>query len=181
MTLTAANVRVAVTGVVMVGPTTATPPTGTAGTTTGFTDLGFCGEDGVTESRPRSTNDIKAWQLGATVRTVVTDAKFLVKFTLIESSKAVIELYYGAVTTGATATEGRIGVIPANTGGNKSWIVDVVDGAELKRTYLALGEVTEVGDLIYKNGEPIGYEVTLTGYPASNGESAVIWSTALKT
>jgi len=179
MTLTAANVRVAVTGVVMVGPTTAAAPTLTTSTTTGYGDLGYVGEDGVTESVSTTTKPIKAWQNAATVRRVVTDGEYTLKFVLIESSKAVIEAYYGATATSA-ATEGSIAVVPTSTGGNKSFIVDVVDESERKRIYVALGEITERGEIVYKNGEAIGYPITITGYPTATGESATVFSTALK-
>jgi len=163
----------------MVGATTATAPTLTTSTTTGFTDLGFVGEEGVTESPTKTTKAIKAWQAGATVRRVVTDGEYMLKLTLIESSKAVIEAYYGATATSA-ATEGSIAVVPTATGGQKSFIIDVVDGSEKKRIYVATGEITETGDLVYKNGEAIGYPITITCYPTATGESATVFSTALK-
>lgn len=180
MALTASNVRVAVTGVVYIAPTGTTAPMSTASATTGFSDLGYVGESGVSESRTLTSTDIKAWQNAATVRTVITDGKVTFGFTLIESSKAVIEAFYGAVTTGATATDGKIAVIPTATGGQKSFLIDVVDGAEKKRIYIAAGEITEVGDIVYASGEPIGYPITITAYPTATLESVTFWSTALK-
>lgn len=163
------------------GLTTATAPTGTGGTTTGFTGLGYVSEDGVTETRDRSSDDIKAWQNAATVRTVVTDANLTYTFTLIETKKDTVELYYGTTVTQA-ASEGNFVIVPANTGGRRSFIIDVVDGAELIRTYIPEGEVTEIGDKVYAAGEPIGYEVTVTAYAnATLGGSAKVWATALKT
>lgn len=175
------NVRVAVSGEVLIGETSATAPTGTGGTTTGFTGLGYVSEDGVTESRDRSSDDIKAWQNAATVRTVVTDATLTYTFTLIETKKETVELYYGAEVTEA-ASEGNFVIVPASTGGRKSFIIDVVDGAELIRTYIPSGEVSEVGDKVYASGEPIGYEVTITAHndDAISG-AAKVWATALKT
>jgi hypothetical protein len=175
------KVRVAVTGEVLMGLTSATAPTGTGGTTTGFTGLGFVSEDGVTETRDRSSDDIKAWQNAATVRTVVTDANLTYTFTLIETKKETVELYYGASVTEAVS-DGSFVIVPSNTGGRKSFIIDVVDGSELIRTYIPQGEVTEVGDRVYASGEPIGYEVTITAYADSTlGGSAKVWATALKT
>jgi hypothetical protein len=175
------KVRVAVTGEVLMGLTSATAPTGTGGTTTGFTGLGFVSEDGVTETRDRSSDDIKAWQNAATVRTVVTDANLTYTFTLIETKKETVELYYGATVTEAVS-DGSFVIVPSNTGGRKSFIIDVVDGSELIRTYIPQGEVTEVGDRVYASGEPIGYEVTITAYADSTlGGSAKVWATALKT
>lgn len=175
------KVRVAVTGEVLVGAIAATAPTGTGGVTTGFTGLGFVSEDGVTETRDLSSDTIKAWQNSATVRTVVTDANLTYQFTLIETKKETVELYYGTTVT-AGASDGNFVVVPANTGGRKSFILDVVDGAELIRVYIPQGEVTEVGDRVYASGEPIGYDVTITAYAdATVGGSAKVWMTALKT
>jgi len=174
-------VRVAVTGAVSVGATSATAPTGTASALTGFTDLGLVGEGGVTEARGRTTNPIKAWQNGATVRTVVTDGELTYHFILLETKKETVETYYGSDVTEAS-TEGNFVIVPTSTGGRKSFVIDVVDGAELERVYIPQGEVTEVGDKVYANGEPIGYECTVTAYPDDTlGGNAQVWATALKT
>lgn len=181
MATNAANVRVAVSGEVYVGATSATAPTGTGSATTGFTGLGYVSEDGVTETRERSSDTIKAWQNADTVRTVVTDAGLTYSLTLIETNEATVELFYGAAVTQAAA-EGDLVVVPANTGGRKSFLIDVIDGAELRRIYIPQGEVTEVGDVVYASGEPIGYEMTITAYADTDLEgSAQIWATALKT
>lgn len=180
MATNTANVRVAVTGAVSVGATTAAAPTGTSGTLTGFSDLGLIGPDGITEARGRDTNDIKAWQGGQTVRTVVTGATLTFHFVMLETSKATVELFYGATSTG-TATEGNLVVVPTSTGGRKAFLLDVIDGAELIRVYVPQGEVTEVGDRVYVNGDAIGYEVTITAYTDSGiGGAAKVWMTALK-
>lgn len=181
MALTSANVRVGVTGVVSTGPTTATAPTDSSSALTGFTDLGYVGEGGVTESRSRSTNDIKAWQNAALVRRVVTDSELTYSLTLIESTEAVLELFYAASATNQDSTDGELAVVPANTGGRRSFVFDVVDGTEKVRIYVAEGEITEVGDVVYASGEAIGYQITVTAYPTATGESAQIWSTALAT
>lgn len=181
MATDATKVRVAVTGEVSMGLTSATAPTTASGAITGFTGLGYVSEDGVTETRERSTENIKAWQNADTVRTVVTDAGLSYSFTLIETKKETVELYYGSTVT-QTVTEGTLVVVPANTGGRRSFVIDVIDGTELLRIYIPSGEVTEVGDKVFASGEPIGYEVTITCYPsAAISGSAKIFATALKT
>lgn len=180
MATNSANVRVAVSGEVSVGLTTATAPTGTASALTGFTGLGFVSEDGIVETRDRSTDDIKGWQNAATVRTVVTDGSLTYTFTLLETTKAAVELAYGSTVT-QSVTEGNYVIVPTSTGGRKSFVIDVVDGANLKRIYVPQGEITEVGDVTYSSGEPIGYEVTLTAYPDTTiSGSAKVYETALK-
>jgi hypothetical protein len=180
MALTAANVHRAITGEMSVGATTATAPTGTASTLTGFTGLGYVSEDGVKETRDRSTNDIKAWQNAATVLTVITDGSLKYQLTLLETTKAAVELAYGTTVTQAAA-EGNYVIVPTSTGGQKSFVLDVVEGANIKRIYIPNGEITEVGDVVYANGEPIGYDITITTYPnATIGGNAKVWDTLLK-
>lgn len=180
MALTAANVRRGITGEVSVGATSATAPTGTGSTITGFTGLGYVNEDGVKEVRDRSVDDIKAWQNADTVRTVISDASLKYTFTLMETTKTVVETVYG-VTVTQTVTEGNYVIVPSSTGGQKSWVIDVVDGTNLKRIYVPNGEITEVGEVTYSNGDPIAYEVTLQTYPNTTiGGNAKVWETALK-
>lgn len=175
MATDSSNVRVAVTGEVSVGPTASAAPTTVDSALTGFTGLGYVSEDGVTESRERSTTDIKAWQNADTVRTVVTDANLSYTFRLIETTEANLELFYGSA-----AAAGSLVVTPATTGGRQSFVIDVEDGTELLRIYIPQGEVSEVGDVVYASGEPIGYEVTIRAYPDTTlGGSAEIFSSAL--
>lgn len=184
MAVDANKVAVAVTGAISVGLTTATAPTGTAGTLTGFTDLGYVGEDGVTESNPATgeAQKIKAWQNGATVRTIrsASEDNPTWTFVMIETKKEVIETYYGTTVT-QTATEGTYVIDTQALRGKKSYVIDVIDGSELERVYIPLGEVVEVGDKVYANGEVVGYEVTIEGHRSSTlGGNAKVWSTRLK-
>lgn len=177
MALNSANVRVAVSGEISVAPTTAPAPTAVdSALDSGFVGLGYVSEDGITEARDRTTEDIKAWQNADTVRTVVTDANLSYTFRLIETTDATLELFYGSTSVG-----GELVVTPATTGGRKSFVIDIEDGDELKRIYVPQGEVAEVGDVVYASGEAIGYEVTVRAYPDETAEgSAVIFSTAVE-
>lgn len=184
MALDSSKVRVAVTGAVSVGDTTAAAPTGTATVLTGFTDLGYIGEDGVTETHPGSgdVERIRAWQNGATVRTIRTPSEDLPtwSFVLLETKLEVIELYYNATVT-QTVTEGSFEYDSQDTRAHQSFVLDVVDGAELERVYIPKGVVSEIGDKVYANGEPIGYEVTIEGERNDTlGYNAKVWATALK-
>jgi len=180
----ASKVRVAVTGAVMKGLTSATAPTGTAGATTGFTDLGFIHEDGIEIALPDAgdATPIKAWQNGTTVRTIRTPSEDSPTwhFTLLETKKETVELYFG-VTITQTATEGSFTYTNPNRQ-HDSFIVDVIDGAELIRDYIPYGIVTEVGALAYSNGDAIGYEVTVAGeLSPTAGFMFKRYATALKT
>lgn len=162
MALTAANVAVGVSGEVLVGPTTATPPTTAAAATTGYVGLGYISDSGIEPARDKSTNDITAWQNAAIVRTTTTGAKTTYTFTLIETTKAVIEFAFGTTVT-QSAAEGKYAADPSATGGTKNFIIDVVDGANIHRETFQ-GELTEMTPTAFVSGEPIGYECTVTAY-----------------
>lgn len=186
MTLNAANVEAGYTGQILVGLTTASAPTATTGSLTGFTDLGYMSDDGITESRSRDTNDIAAWQGGATVKTTISGASATFQFTMIEATLGTLSLYYGLPAGAVTQTSahGTFDVDPGATGGPQSFVIDEVTNTNaIRRTYIALGEVTEVDDRTNVNGEVIGYNVTVSAYPSStlNGKSYRVWMTELKT
>lgn len=179
----ASKVRVAVTGAVSKGLTSAAAPTGTAGAVTGFTDLGFIGEDGVEISLPGAgdSTPIKAWQDGTTVRVIRTPSEDnpTWHFIMLETSLETVETYFG-VTVTQTASEGSFEYTVTDRG-HDSYVVDVVDGAELIRDYIPYGVVTEVGSHTLSNGDAIGYEVTVEGErdPVKN-YNFKRWATALK-
>lgn len=174
MALSAENVNVGTTGAIYVGPTSSTAPTSATGTLTGFTDLGYISADGVTETRDRSTNQIRAWQNSDLVREVVTEATATFQAVLLETSAATLAAYYGG-----TVTDGVIEVSPAATGGRKSFVIDLIDGADAIRTYIPAGEILSVGEQAYVNGEAVGYDVTITAYATSGGYSFIKFYSSL--
>jgi hypothetical protein len=162
MALDSANVRVAVSGAIFVGDSTAVAPTDAdAPPGTGWNDLGYASENGVVETRNRSSNTIRGWQNGDVLREVITEASIAYQFTLVETKPETIELYYATTV----AADGSIIIVPSKTGGRRPYIIDVIDGDDFIRAYIPSGEITEVGDQTYANGEAIGYEVTVRAYP----------------
>jgi hypothetical protein len=176
---------VAVTGAVFKGLTSAAAPTGTSGAPTGFSDLGFISEDGVEIELPDAgdTTPVKAWQNGTTVRIIRTPTEDnpTWHFTMIETSIAVVETYFG-VTVTSTSTEGSFEYKASQNRPYNSYIVDAIDGAELLRDYIPRGVVTSVGSHTLSNGDITGYEVTVEGeLDPAKGYNFTRWATALKT
>jgi hypothetical protein len=169
MALTAENVVVGITGKVYVGATSATAPTASTSTLTGFTELGYVSADGVEFTTDKSTNQIRAWQNSDLVREVVTEGTVTYKFMLLETNEDVIEAYFGA-----TMVNGKVQLNPVATGGRKSFVIDVVDGAKAIRHYVPAGEILSVEAQTFVNGEAVVYGVTVTAY-ASGGRTADIF------
>lgn len=172
MALSADNVVVGVTGRVYVGPTTTTAPTASDSTlAAGFVDLGYVGPDGVEFNTDRSTNQIRAWQNSDLVREVVTEGTTTFAFMLMETTEDVLETYFGATLTG-----GKLEHNPTTTGGRKSFVLDVVDGAKVIRYYVPAGEVTAVEPQTIANGEALGYGVTVTAYVVDDRSVDIFYS-----
>jgi hypothetical protein len=169
MALNAENVVVGITGKVYAGPTTATAPTSSTATLTGFSELGYVSADGVEFATDKSTNQIRAWQNADLVREVVTEGTVTYKFMLLETTEDVIEAYFGS-----TMVDGKVQLNPTSTGGRKSFVIDVVDGAKAIRHYVPSGEILSVEAQKIQNGEAVAYGLTVTAY-ASEGRVADIF------
>lgn len=169
MALNAENVVVGITGKVYVGATSATAPTSSTSALTGFTELGYVSADGVTFSNERATAQVRAWQNADLVREIVTEGTTTYQFTLLETTEEVIETYFGGTLVG-----GKLELSPTSTGGRKSFVVDIVDGAKAIRHYIPLGEVLSIEAQQIVNGEAVAYGMTVTAY-VKDGRSADIY------
>lgn len=171
MALTADNVVVGITGKVYVGATSATAPTSSTSTLTGFAELGYVSADGVTFSTEKTTNQIRAWQNADLVRETITEGTVTYSFTLLETTQEVVEAYFGA-----TMVDGKIELNPNSTGGRKSYVVDIVDGAKVIRHYVPSGEILSVEAQTVQNGEAVAYGVTVTAYANAGRVADVFFS-----
>lgn len=175
-----ANVRVAVTGAWYMAPLgTTAPASATASLPGTWVELGFLSDDGTTKSTDRSTDDITAWQNASKVRTVVTDSGVTFQFTLIETTVESVELYTG----GTVSADGTVSVAPGRTGGRHAFVFDIIDGDFVRRIFIPEAEVTDLGDQSYTSSDPIGYDITLSGYASAalNGDTYLEFIPALAT
>jgi hypothetical protein len=185
MATDASKVRVGLTGAISKGAYGSTAPTSESSVLdAAFVDSGAISEDGVTISWPDGgdTTPIKMWQNGAQVRVLRTPSDDLpsISFTMLETNKTAVETYFDTTVTQA-ATSGSF-TFQQKVPSPAAYVIDVLDGAEHHRYYIPRGMRASVGDLVYSNGDPVGYEVTIemetdpvAGYPAK------IWMTDLKT
>lgn len=174
----ASNVRVALTGAVYTAPSnTAYPADATSAWGAGWSDLGYISEDGVTEGYADNSEVIKAWQGGATVRTVITSTDATFHFVCLETNIAVLETYHkGSLLTddGSTATMN----VGAATADERMFGFDVLDGDEHIRIVVPRGEVSERAEITYTSNAAAMYDITVTAYPDANGVTAIKMSDA---
>ena len=174
---TTTEVRVGVDGIVSTGAFGATAPTSASSALgAGWTDQGYVSEDGVTETTAVTSEVIRAWQKAKIVRTTITEGVVSWAFTLIQTNKAIVELFHGS----EVAADGSIVLDPTLERPTIAIVLDVIDGTELIRTYAPEAHVSEVGDLVYSNGAPIGYELTIEAlHNETLGGAAQKWYSSL--
>lgn len=149
-----------------------TIPTSTSAALTGFNNLGYVSEDGVTNSNSPASEDIKAWG-GDTVLNTQTEKADTFSFKLIEVlNENVLKTVY---TTGNVSTgEGGETVIKANASEMEAsaWVIDMImrDGKK-KRVVIPNGKIAEIGDIVYKDDEAVGYELTISCMPDADGNT----------
>jgi hypothetical protein len=170
------------TGGVLIAPLgTALPTTVATAPAAGFVAAGYIGEDGVTEATDRSTDKIKAWG-GDIVKVVQTEFSATYQFTFLESlNSTVLKAVYGdtnVTTTAATASTGTLQAVKINSLilPHKTYLFEVRDGLAKVRIAVPDGQITEVGEVTYSDGEVIGYQVTVEAFQDASGNNAYKYS-----
>lgn len=149
---------------------TTLPTTATGALASAFKCMGYVSEDGVTNNNSPESDSIKAWG-GDTVCVLQTERKDTFKFKLIESlNEDVLTAIYGSDNV-AIDGSGNISLkATADEMTGASWIVDMVmKGNRARRIVIPEGTITEIEDITYKDDEAVGYGLTLTDVPDTNG------------
>jgi len=171
----AANVYVAaplVTGGILTAAIGTALPATTAAVTTGFDATGYVGEDGLTLTIDRSTEDVMAWG-GSKIRVITTSHSVQMSLALLEVTPENLTLMFGTdnvVTVGEETTVKLNGVdLP-----HFALIVDTSDGDKRVRITAADAQVVEQDDLVFTHSAPTAFQITIECFPDANGDKATI-------
>lgn len=148
-------------------PTDAVSPLSSA-----FKSLGYISEDGLTNDNTKETEEVKAWG-GDTVYTPLSEVTDTWQFTLIESLNVdVLKFIYGEENVTGDLTSGIS--IRSNATENVSHVAvfDMImrEGA-LKRVVIPVATISETGEIVYNDTDPVGYETTISGLPYTDGDT----------
>ena len=173
MANTVSNVSVGkpkVAGAIYMAPAGTTLPTDSSTTLNGsFVALGYVSEDGVTNTNSPESDTVKAWG-GDTVITLQTAKEDQFKFTLIESLNAdVLKAVYGSDNVSGALSTGLTVHANSKQLAACAWVIDMIlTNNAVKRIVIPEGQVAEIGDIVYKDDEAIGYEITINALPSTS-------------
>lgn len=159
-------------GAIFVAPAgTAVPTDATTVLSEAFVNVGFISEDGVSNEVETDTEEIKAWG-GDIVLTPTTSRSEKFSFTMIETNEASLKLVYGAGNV--TVSGDNISI--SHNGKEREEYVAVVETLfgkdRVRRQVVPRAKVLEVGEIVFKDDEPVGYETTLSGLLDEAGNTA---------
>lgn len=150
---------------------TTVPTDATTALPQAFIELGYVSNDGLTNSYKMSSESIKAWG-GVEVNSQQTEKTDGFKFKLIETLNTnVLKTVYGEKHV--SETEGAIAVhVSYEESVEYVWVVEMLlKGNRKKRIVIPDAKISEIGDIVYKDNEVTGYDLSIAAFPDADGFS----------
>jgi len=160
-------------GAISEAPAGTTLPTdATSALANAFVNFGYVSEDGLTNSNTAENEQTVAWG-GDVVMDTMTSKPDQFTYTLIEATNVdALKHVYGSSNVSGTLTTGIVINANSTEQAEKVIVIDMVlRGPAVKRIVIPRGKVLTVGDIVYNDTDPVGYEVTLAAYPDASGNT----------
>lgn len=131
-----------------------------------FICLGYVSEDGVSNSAAPDTDTVKAWG-GDPVLYTNNGREDTFQITLIEATNVdVLKTAYNNANVTGTLKDGMTVRVNSDDADEAAYVIDLIlKGGTRKRIVIPDAKVTDLGDITYNDGDPVGYEVTLSALP----------------
>ena len=151
---------------------TALPTDATTALSSAYVGLGFVSEDGLENENELEVSEIKAWGSVIVYRSLdgLTDN---FKLTLIESKNVnVLKAVYGDSNVTVDGSGNVHVAVKAEDPVEAVWVFELaLRGGIAKRIVISDGAITARDTITYNDSDAIGYGVTISAYPDSNGKT----------
>src|SRR6266540_1585996 len=167
---TPSEIRVGASGTIYVAPSATAGPANITSPWTSFVNMGLATEDGCKIARSMDTNMIKVWQSISVVRYLITGVGLTAAFTLVQSDKDIIPLYFGGGSV--TAQGGRsylYNISSAPTIDERVFGLEWVDGSFTYRFIMGRCMVTDTGETTVGRNDAIQWPFTMSAMSPSSG------------
>lgn len=134
-----------------------------------FIDMGYISEDGVTNSNSPESETVNAWG-GTPVLVISSSKEDTYQATFISAlNPEVQKMVYGDENVTGTDVATGITVTANNQDLTEyAYVIEMIaKGNVAHRVVIPSAKPTEIGDIVYNDSDPVGYEVTL-GCAADN-------------
>ena len=162
-----------VSGAIFSAPIGTTLPTdATTALAAAFNALGYVSQDGLVHSNSMTREKFRAWG-GDIVDTEVTEKTDTFKFTLLESLNAdVLKFVHGSGNVaGALATGLTVKGNGIDPGEHSIAVEMILRGGGAKRIVIPRGVLSELGDVVYRDNEVIGYACSILCIADTDGNT----------
>ena len=141
--------------------------------------VGDITEDGISLKMDRSTEDLKNWAK-QTKRTIMTDHGESIEAPIMDTTEESLKTVFGednVTTTAASASHGAL--ISVNISADslpdpEAYLFLMKDGDARIGIAVPDGQITEVGEVTFASNAAVGWNVTLSCYPDTNGNCIYI-------
>jgi hypothetical protein len=166
----ASEIRVGANGTIYIAPSGTTPPVDITSPWTSFVNIGFATEDGAKLARSMDTNMVKGWQSISVLRYLITGVGLTTSFTLLQSDKDILPLYFGG---GSVVTQGagkyKFDISSAPTVDERVFGLEWVDGALTYRFVMPRCMVTDTGETTIGRNDAIQWPFTISAMSPVSG------------
>lgn len=148
------------------------PTSATSELSSDYIPLGYVGDDGLTNSNTRTSEDFKAWG-GDTVLSNQNEYSDKYSFKLIEILNTDVlktvrgeDNVSGSLETGIT--------VKANSAPltEYCWVIEMImRNGVLERQVIPRAQISEIGDIVYSDADLTAFDVTITAFPDTAGNT----------
>ena len=134
-----------------------------------FKCVGYISDDGVTNSNSPESDEIRAWGTDI-VLTPQTSKPDTWQFAMLEfMNTEVLKAVYGENNVTGDLDSGLELTATSDEQEEACWIIEKnLRGGVIARTVIFDGKITEIDDIVFKDDEPVAYNVTITAMPYNN-------------